>query len=381
MPRILAAETPSHISETVTVAGWVHRIRDHSKVLFIDLRDRSGLLQVVSGSWNPTAYELLKTLGNEDVIQIEGEVVARPEKLVNKDIISGTVELQAASVTVLNKSAVPPFEINTDTSEVDEELRLKHRYLDLRSERLHTNLIKRAQVIQFLRRFLDNKGFTEVETPLLTASTPEGARDYIVPSRLGEGLFYALPQSPQQYKQLLMVGGIERYYQIARCMRDEDSRGDRQPEFTQLDMELSFSSQEEILALTEEMYTILIKELYPEKHITASPWPRLSYTESMAKYGSDKPDLRVNKEDSNELAFGWIIDFPLFEYNDKEKRIEPMHHMFTMPKQEDVPLLDTDPLKITGQLYDMVCNGYELGSGSIRIVDKAIQEKFSTLLV
>jgi aspartyl-tRNA synthetase len=197
---------------------------------------------------------------------------------------------------------------------------------------------------------------------------------------LGAGQFYALPQSPQQFKQLLMVGGLERYYQIAKCMRDEDSRGDRQPEFTQLDMELSFSSQEEILNLTEQMYTEMVKELYPEKHISQSPWPRLSYAESMEKYGNDKPDLRKDKNDPNELAFAWIVDFPLFEYNETEKKIDPMHHMFSMPREEDLPLLETDPLKVLGQLYDMVCNGYEIASGSIRIVDPAIQEKVFSVI-
>jgi aspartyl-tRNA synthetase len=234
--------------------------------------------------------------------------------------------------------------------------------------------------VKFIRAFLDERDFTEVETPLFTASSPEGARDYIVPTRVGEGLFYALPQSPQQYKQLLMVGGMERYYQIAKCMRDEDSRGDRQPEFTQLDMELSFTTQEEILELTEAMYTAMVKELYPEKHISQSPWPRISYKESMEKYGNDKPDLRKDKNDPNELAFAWIVDFPLFEYNDKEKRIEPMHHMFTMPREDHLELLDTDPLQITGQLYDMVCNGLEIASGSIRIVDPAIQQKVFSVI-
>ena len=374
MKRTLISETPTAVGQEVTVCGWVHRIRDHSKVLFIDLRDRTGLLQVVTGAWAAESYDVLKSVGNEDVIQITGTVVARPEKLVNPALVSGTIELQAASVTILNKSAVPPFSVNEDTSPVDEELRLKHRYLDLRSERMASTLRKRAKLYHFFRNHLTEKDFLEVETPLLTASTPEGARDYVVPTRT-KGSFYALPQSPQQYKQLLMVAGIERYFQIAKCLRDEDSRGDRQPEHTQLDLELSFITQEEILQLVEEMYTKMVAELYPEKHITQSPWPRLTYAESMEKYGNDKPDMRVNKEDPNELAFCIITDFPLFEWNEKENRIEPVHHMFTMPREEDLHLLDTDPLKIIGQLYDIACNGYELGSGSIRIVDQAIQEK------
>jgi aspartyl-tRNA synthetase len=318
--------------------------------------------------------KVLKSAGIEDVIEITGTVAARPEKLVNPDMVTGTVELQAASATILNKSLVPPFAINEDTKGIDEELRLKYRYLDLRSERMQKNIINRAKTISFLRRYLDDQQFIEVETPFFTASTPEGARDFVVPTR-DKGKFFALPQSPQQYKQLLMVGGIEKYYQIARCMRDEDSRGDRQPEFTQLDMELSFTTQEEILSLTESMYTAMVTELYPEKHIPVSPWPRLSYKESMEKYGSDKPDLRVNKEDPNELAFCWILDFPLFEKDEKEGRIAPMHHMFAMPKEEHLPLLDSSPLEVIGQLYDMVCNGYEIASGSLRIVDPAIQNK------
>ncbi|MBU6389760.1 aspartate--tRNA ligase [Patescibacteria group bacterium] len=380
MARILAEETPQHIDQEVTVAGWVHAIRDHGKVLFIDLRDRSGLLQIVAGPWEKTAYEQLKSVGNEWVIQIEGKVVRRIERLINPDIVSGTVELQVKNVTVLNKSLVPPFEINNDTAGVEEEQRLQYRYLDLRTLRMHKHLIQRAKVVNFFRKTLSEAGFTEVETPLLTASTPEGARDYIVPTRLGKNQFYALPQSPQQYKQLLMVAGVERYFQIAKCLRDEDSRGDRQPEHTQLDIEMSFMTQNEILELVEELYKSMVLNLYPEKHFTADPWPHLSYAEVMEKYGTDKPDLRRDKNDPNELAFAWITDFPLFEYNDKEKRIEPMHHMFTMPRESDIPLLDTDPLKVTGQLYDMVCNGYELASGSIRIVDPAIQEKIFSII-
>jgi aspartyl-tRNA synthetase len=379
MPRTLSSQTPEHIGETITVSGWVHAKRDHSKVLFIDLRDRTGLLQVVTGTFNPESFATLKDVSAEDVIEITGAVAARPEKLINPNIASGTVELQAISAKILNKSAVPPFEISGDTKDVDEELRLKHRYLDLRTERMTKNVRMRSEVYRFIRHFLDNEGFTEIDTPLLTASTPEGARDFVVPTR-NPGLFYALPQSPQQYKQLLMVAGFERYYQIAHMMRDEDSRGDRQPEFTQLDMELSFTPQEEILQLNERLFTELVEELYPEKYISQKPWPRLTYAESMEKYGNDKPDLRKDKNDPNELAFAWVLDFPLFEWNEKENRIEPMHHMFTMPKEEHLPLLESDPLKVIGQLYDMVCNGYETASGSIRIVNQDIQRKIFSLI-
>ncbi len=377
--RIPISETQNKVGERVVVSGWVHRIRDHSKVLFVDLRDRTGLLQVVTGGWEPESYEVMKTLSLEDVITIEGEVVARPEKLINPEMITGKVELQAKTVAILGKSQTPPFSVNEDTKEVEEELRLKHRYLDLRSTRMAKNILNRSKTISFLRKHLEANGFIEVETPILTASTPEGARDYVVPTR-SKGNFYALPQSPQQYKQLLMVGGIERYYQIAKCMRDEDSRGDRQPEFTQLDMELSFMKQEDILQFTEDMYTKLVTELYPEKHITQSPWPRLSYKETMDTYGNDKPDLRKDKNDPNELAFAWIVDFPLFEWDEDNKRVSPMHHMFTMPREEDLPLLDSEPLKVIGQLYDFVCNGYEIASGSIRITNQEIQSKIFELI-
>lgn len=374
MPRTLAAETPAQANKPVQLSGWIHRIRKHGKIVFLDLRDRSGLVQIVTGPWAKEPYEVAKSLGVEDNVTIAGTVVERKADAVNPDIRSGTVEVQADQITVLNKSLTPPFEINTGTQDVDEELRLRYRYLDLRTERMHKNIVNRANVIKFLRAYLDGQGFTEIETPVLTASTPEGARDYVVPTR-NKGQFYALPQSPQQYKQLLMVSGFERYYQIAKCMRDEDTRGDRQPEFTQLDMELSYTTQEEIMNLVETMYTEMVRTVYPEKHITQAPWPRLTYAESMEKYGNDKPDLRKDKNDLNELAFAWIVDFPLFEWNEKENRIDPMHHMFTMPKEEHLKFLDNEPLKIIGQLYDMVCNGYEVASGSIRIVDQDIQEK------
>ena len=365
--RTLHEHTPVLVGQTVTVNGWVHAKRDHSKVLFIDLRDRSGLLQVVTGSWNPEAYAALKECGIEDVLEITGMVAARPEKLVNPEIVSGTVELQAETMTVLNRCALPPFEINQDTLAVDEELRMKYRYLDLRSERMHANLIKRAKVVGFLRRFLDERGFTEVETPLLTASTPEGARDYLVPSRLEPGACYALPQSPQQYKQLLMVAGIERYYQIAKCLRDEDSRGDRQPEFTQLDMELSFATQEEIMQLNEELLIALVTELFPSKKIQQIPFPRISYKEAMEKYGTDRPDVRENPDDPQLLAFCWVIDFPFFESDDKGGWTFT-HNPFSQARSEHLEWLKTGERigEILTTQYDIALNGYEIGGGSLR---------------
>ncbi len=367
MPRILTSETITHIGETVTVSGWVHRIRDHSKVLFIDLRDRSGLLQVVTGGWAAESYAVLKEVGSEDVIEITGTVVARPEKLINPAIPSGTVELQAQTVTVLNKSVLPPFSITEDTRTVEDELRLKYRYLDLRSERMHKNLVDRAAILRFVRRFLDDSGFTEVETPLLTATTPEGSRDYVVPTR-AKGKFFALPQSPQQFKQLLMVGGVERYYQIARCMRDEDSRGDRQPEFTQIDMELSFVEQEDVMALNEAMLIALVKEQYPEKKIQEVPFPRITFKESMEKYGIDRPDLRTDPTDPNLLAFCWVVDFPFFEKTE-EGGWTFTHNPFSRAKTEaDQKNLmnSTNIEEILTSQYDVVLNGIEIGGGSIR---------------
>lgn len=367
MSRILSSQTPEHLEETVTVYGWVHSIRDHGKVFFIDLRDREGLLQVVSGPWEPEALAELKKVGIEDVLQIEGTVSKRPEKLVNPDIASGTVELQAKKVTILGTSEVPPFEINNDTSPVEEELRLKYRYLDLRSLRMHKNILNRAKVISFLRKGLEVEGFIDIDTPLLTASTPEGSRDYIVPSRQEKGSFYALPQSPQQFKQLLMVAGIERYYQIAKCLRDEDSRGDRQPEFLQLDMELSFVDQETIIQLNEDLLIHLVKELYPQKTIQQVPFPRISYREAMEKYGTDRPDLRENKDDENILAFCWVIDFPFFEKTDTGDWTFT-HNPFSKPKEEHMEWISKKEKidEILTTQYDVVLNGYEIGGGSIR---------------
>jgi aspartyl-tRNA synthetase len=378
MTRVHSSTISNHVEQEVTLYGWVHAIRAHSKVLFIDMKDIHGLTQVVAGPWLSTAFEALKTVGTQDVLSITGLVKLRPENLVNPDLSSGKIELEAHSVEILSRSSLPPFELTQTTLPVDEELRLSHRYLDLRSSRMQKNIINRHRVVQAIRQFLVDRDFLEIETPILTASTPEGARDFVVPTR-HHGEYYALPQSPQQYKQLLMVAGFERYFQIARCMRDEDSRGDRQPEFTQLDMELSFTSQEEILLLTEEMYTTIINKLYPEKQISKSPWPRLSYAQALSEYGTDKPDLRTDKENPNELAFAWILDFPLFEQTDTGG-LTPTHHMFTMPRAQDIPNLESDPLSVIGQLFDMVCNGYEIASGSIRVNDPSLQAKIFSLI-
>jgi len=380
MERTSIEETIKNIGKKVRVCGWVHSRRDHGKIIFIDLRDRSGLLQVVFTPDDKKIYDLAQQLRSEWVISLEGKINERPEKMMNKNIETGKIEMSVENLEILNKAETPPFAIDTDGYEIGEDRRLEYRYLDIRRKRIKDNLILRHKVIHFIRNFLTDRGFIEIETPILTKSTPEGARDYVVPSRTHQGDFYALPQSPQQYKQLLMVAGMEKYFQIARCFRDEDTRGDRQPEFTQLDLEMSFPTQDEILSLIEELYINIIKTLTPEKHITEIPFPRLGYKEVMEKYKTDKPDLRKDKKDKNELAFAWILDWPLFEWNKDEKRWDPMHHPFTAPKDEDIPLLDKDPSKVHSWQHDLVLNGNEIGGGSIRIHKPDIQEKVFKLI-
>ncbi len=287
----------SHAGQTVTLAGWVHRRRDHGGVAFFDLRDRYGIIQVTV---NPTlAKEVLDKIANirmEWVLEIEGVVEKRPEGMANPKMATGEVEVIAKDVKVLNPSKVPPFMISGDNDLPDENMRLKYRYLDLRRERMTRNLVLRHKIIKFMRDYLDERGFIEIETPIMFKATPEGARDYLVPSRIYPGQFYALPQSPQQLKQLLMVAGMDKYFQIARCFRDEDLRGDRQPEFTQLDLEMSYVHRDDVLDLVEGLYTEMIPTVAPDKKILSSPWPKLSYNEVMEKYGTDKPDLRFGME-------------------------------------------------------------------------------------
>ncbi len=387
MKRTMINETSNLSGKEATIKGWVHTRRDHGKIVFLDIRDMTGLLQVVivPGS---SAYDKITPLRPEWVVSITGQIKNRPDNMVNKELSSGTVEMEANNIEILNEAITPPFEIDKDTIKVDEELRLKHRYLDLRSERMSENIRARYRIIQFMRQYLSDLDFTEIQTPLLSKSTPEGARDYLVPSRLHPGKFFALPQSPQQYKQLLMVAGMEKYFQVAPCFRDEDARADRSPgEFYQLDMEMSFVNQDDILNITEELFTKLVKELYPEKHITSTPWLRLTHKEAIEKYKTDKPDLRKDKNDPNELAFAWIVDFPLFAKQTKEnhfhgagKNLAPSHHMFTAPKDEYIKLLDSDPEKALSCQHDMVLNGYEAGGGSIRIHDPKIQDKIFDLI-
>ncbi|NLG74395.1 MAG: aspartate--tRNA ligase [Chloroflexi bacterium] len=292
--------------KTVKLAGWVHRRRDHGGVTFIDLRDRFGLVQIVTNpDSSPEAHQTLQAVRNEWVIQVEGVVQRRPEGAENPNLPTGEIEVEAHVVRVLNEARTPPFSINKD-EDVEEYVRLKYRYLDLRRERMRYNLELRHKVVSFIRNYLNAHGFIEVETPILFKTTPEGARDYLVPSRLHPGEFYALPQSPQQLKQLLMVAGVERYYQIARCFRDEDQRGDRQPEFTQLDMEMSFVEREDVMNLVEDMFTKMVAEVVPHKRLLQSPWPRLTYQEAMDRYGKDNPDIRFGMElvDITDLAAG-----------------------------------------------------------------------------
>lgn len=381
MERTLVKETKEKVGEKVKLTGWINSIRDHGKLTFIDLRDRTGLVQLIG-------KELPKASA-ESVVEVIGKVAKRPEKLINENLETGEIEIQIEKLEVVSKAKEMPIPLDTDGYEIKEGTRLKYRYLDLRRERLTKNIRLRSKAINFIRSWLLEKDFVDIETPILTKTTPEGARDFLVPSRLQPGKFYALPQSPQQYKQLLMVSGFEKYFQIARCFRDEDPRADRAyGEFTQLDIEMSFTDQEEILKLTEQLFTDLIKKVFPEKKITKEPWPRFTHAEAMKKYGSDKPDLREDKKDLNELAFCWIVDFPLFVKQEKEDfyhgigkaKYAPSHHMFTAPHPDDVFLLDKDPLKVRGLQHDMILNGHEVGGGSIRIHQSELQEKIFKLI-
>lgn len=371
MKRIFIAETIQRADETVHVAGWVHTRRDHGKLIFIDLRDRSGLLQVVFRPTDTSAdmYERAKTLRAEWVVAVEGKIAKRPEAMQNPNLATGTLELIAETLAVASEAEPPPFEISDEQimKTVDEELRLRYRYLDLRRPALYERIATRHRVTHFIRTFLSERGFVEVETPILTKSTPEGARDYLVPSRLHQGKFYALPQSPQQYKQLLMVAGLERYFQIARCFRDEDMRSDRQAEFTQLDIEMSFVTREEVMELNEELLIELVKRNFPEKKIAQIPFPRLSYKDAIERYGTDRPDLRADKNNPDIFAFCWVVDFPFFE------RAEGggwtfTHNPFSAPKTEYMAdlLAGRNIERILTTQYDIVLNGSEIGGGSIR---------------
>lgn len=381
MNRIFNGETANKIGDNVKVCGWVDSIRTHGKLIFIDLRDKTGFLQAVFSENNGAneAYGTAKKLRPEWVVEITGQVNLRPKGMENSEMPTGKVELAVETLTVINTAITPPFELTGDTRQVNEETRLKYRYLDLRTERMRRNLILRHKVVKFFRDFMDSRGFIEIETPLLTKSTPEGARDFIVPSRLRPGQFYALPQSPQQYKQLLMVGGLERYFQVVKCLRDEDPRADRQPEFTQMDIEMSFVSQEDILVIIEDFYISLVREQFSDKTITQVPFPRISYKEAMGKYQSDKPDLRKDKNNPNELAFVFITDFPMFEWHEDNPSTSSgrgkwgaTHHPFTSPKTSDVEQIKKTPETVLACQYDVALNGYEIGGGSIRTTNNDV---------
>jgi len=493
--------TKADVGREVVLNGWVQRRRDLGGVQFVDLRDRSGIVQLVfNPEFSKSAHELAERIRNEYVVAVRGTVVERDPETYNPNIETGEIEVRVVELEILNTAKTPPFPIEDDI-DVDESVRLKYRYLDLRRPEMQRTLMIRAKAANMIRRFLDDHGFVEIETPILTKSTPEGARDYLVPSRLSPGEFFALPQSPQIYKQLLMVAGFERYYQIARCFRDEDLRADRQPEFTQIDIETSFMTQDELLGLTENMVAALFRDLAGIE--VPTPFPRLTYQQAMDRYGTDKPDLRFGLElvtvtdivgdsdvnvfrtvvrnggivkalnikggadwsrkelddlqpfavryggkglawivirdgewrgpivkffkeaeiaaladrlgaeegdllvfsadrpkvvydvlgalrlkvgrdrgliDEGAYKFAWIVDFPLLEYDEEERRFVAVHHPFTRPKDEDLPLFETDPARIRAQAYDLVLNGYEIGGGSMRIYRRDVQEKMFAAL-
>jgi len=371
MKRTMALETLKMVGKKVLLCGWVDRRRDHGKLVFIDLKDRSGIVQIVGKKG-------LGELRISDVIEVIGRVRKRPKELINPKLPTGEIEVGVEKVKILAKSVDLPFDIRGDGYQIGEEVRLKYRYLDLRRPRLVKNLELRHKVINFVRKWMTEKGFIEIETPYISKATPEGSRDFLVPSRLRPGKFYALPQAPQQYKQLLMVAGLEKYFQIARVFRDEDPRADRAyGEYTQIDIEMSFISQEEILKLAESLIIDTVEQVVGKK-IYKKPFPRIPYPEAIKKYGADRFDIR-KKKDPNVLAFAWVVDFPLFEKTET-KEISPSHNPFTAPKDEDIPLLDKEPMKVRSWQHDLVCNGYEVAGGGVRITDPKLQAKVFKIL-
>lgn len=364
--RTMISATLKCIGSEVTIYGWVQKRRDHGKVVFLDMRDASGVLQCVV--YSPELLQLLeqKNVNREFVLSVSGTISKRPDKLVNDKLATGEIELQCTKIEVISSADTTPFEIEDETL-VDEEARMKYRYLDLRRPTMLARFRMRSNVLQFIRNWLIERDFIEVDTPMLTKDTPEGAREYIVPSRLQPGKGYALPQSPQQFKQLLMVSGFEKYFQIAKCLRDEDPRGDRQPEFTQLDMEMSFVEREDVMNINEDLLVNLIEKLFPNKSIQDKPFPRISYKEALEKYKTDRPDLRKDKNDPNLLAFCWVVDFPFFEKADNGNWTFT-HNPFSAPTPEYMEDLmskkNISEIKTTQ--YDVVLNGYEIGGGSIR---------------
>lgn len=370
--RIYISELSKYIGQTVSLKGWIHIRRDQGKMIFLDIRDSSGVVQSIILP-KSLAIETGKILREEYVVEVSGIVRERPEQNKKAGILNGDIELEIENIKVLNTSETPPFPIHEDTSGINESVRLEHRYLDLRNARMFKNVKNRFSVQHFVRNYLADNKFFEIETPLLSAPTLEGSRSFVVPSRIYKNQFYSLPQSPQQYKQLLMIGGIDKYFQFARCMRDEDTRGDRQPEFTQLDMEMSFVSREDVMKLNEELLIKLVQDLYPEKKIQQIPFPRMSYAEAMEKYGNDRPDIRENKEDPNLLAFLWVVDFPMFEKTgddnvDGTGEWTFTHNPFSKPQEEymEAFMKKENIGDILSTQYDITLNGFEIGGGSIR---------------
>ncbi len=380
--------------EEVLINVWVDVRRDQGKMAFFDFRYASGKVQgIVFGK--PDVLEVAKTLRPEWVVAVTGNIQERNDKTAKEYIENGKpgtfikdVEIEITGFEILNKAETPVFEITESTQDINEEVRMKNRYLDLRTERMHNNLVMRHKVAKLLRDELDSQDFLEIETPILGKATPEGARDYVVPSRLTPNHFYALPQSPQQFKQILMSSGAERYFQFARCMRDEDLRGDRQPEFTQLDMEMSFVNEEDIMELNEKLLIKVVEELYPEKRIQQIPFPRITYADAMEKYGNDRPDMREDKNDSNLLAFCWVVDFPFFEKTAESDDPQATgewtftHNPFSLSKSEFVEDLKnkTNIGNIIAAQYDICLNGYEIGGGSIRAHDPEVLTSILSIL-
>jgi aspartyl-tRNA synthetase len=370
--RIYIKDLTEKKGEMVTICGWVNAYRNQGRMIFLDFRDVTGVIQGIILP-KSEAIEIGATLREECVVEVYGKINSRPEKDQKNDILNGDIELEVFSIKILNETAVLPFPLSDDTIVINEPLRLKYRYLDLRTARMQKNLRNRFKIQNFVRNYLEAENFVEVETPLLSAPTLEGSRSYVVPSRLWPDSFFSLPQSPQQYKQLLMVGGLEKYFQFARCMRDEDARGDRQPEFTQFDLEMSFVSEEDIMQLNETLLIEIVSKFYPDKKIQQIPFPRVSYQESMAKYGNDRPDIRTDKTDQNLLAFVWVVDFPMFEKTAEDNIDETgnwtfTHNPFSKPKESDFAkfMNKEDIENILTTQYDIVLNGFEIGGGSLR---------------
>ena len=385
MTRTYIKDTAGSVGKEVLIKGWVNVRRDHGKLIFLDIRDVTGIVQaVINPKVAPDAHKTAESLRNEFVVEIKGKVNERPKNLINPNLPTGTVEVETSSIVILNSAKDLPFQLD-DTRKVNEETRLKYRYLDLRSERMAKNIWLRYKVTQLVREYLGKNGFIEIETPLLTKTSPEGARDFLVPSRLQPDKFYALPQAPQQYKQLLMIAGFERYFQIAKALRDEDLRGDRQLEHTQIDLEMSFATEQDVLDMVEGLMIFVAESC--GKKILQKPFPVYTHEQAMKEFGADKFDLRVpssslpyqggERGGSDTLAFAWVTDFPLFEKDEDTKKFTFAHNPFSAPKAEYVEKLmkEEDLGNLRAQQFDLVCNGVELASGGVRISDPKVQRK------